>query len=214
MVESCHDTRRQAQERTTRNQWRFMCVEKSLINDKIIDLLRTIPDRVDVLVAWLTTDTSLIEPSHFSVSVDELLSEHSLLMLPVLLEMLLVLPLRFGVWKSCDQLMARDCSSWLSWRNLYSVCILRTDGDGDGEKSVHQKPLIIIIYSLFMYVFCHERRQSNIRRNIKMKKTFKKSFEADGWRDEQRSLFAHSVSLHLCVRFQERTPWSNIDDDR
>jgi hypothetical protein len=86
-------------------------VGRSLINDKLIDCERTIPERVDVFVAWLATDTSLIDPSHFSVSVDELLSEQSLLMLPVLLEMLARLPLRFGVWKSCDQLMARDWSS-------------------------------------------------------------------------------------------------------
>lgn len=30
-------------------------------------------DKADVLVAWLATDTSLIEPSHLSVSVEELL---------------------------------------------------------------------------------------------------------------------------------------------
>lgn len=134
--------------------------------------LTTIPDRVDVLVAWLATDTSLIEPSHLSVSVDELLSEQSLLMLPVLLEMLLELPLRFGVWKSCDdQLMARDCSSWLSWRSLYS----QSDMEEKAKNSEYtSKPLIIIIYSLNMYVFCQERRQLNIRKIAKATETFKK----------------------------------------
>lgn len=95
-------------------------------------------------------------------------------MLPVLLEMLLLLPLRFGVWKSCDQLMARDCCSWLSWRSLYSRS--RRDANGEEkEKSIHQKPLIIIIYSLCLYVFCHERRQLNIRRNSEGKSNFQKA---------------------------------------
>lgn len=150
---------------------------KPLINDTLIDYFQTIPERVDVFVDWLTTDTSLIDPSHLSVSVDELLSEHSLLMLPVLLEMLLVLPLRFGDWKSCDQLMARDCSSWLSWRNLYSnVFFASADETPEMERKKYTSKTINNHYLFIIYVcFCHESRQLNIRRNNYKMETFKSS---------------------------------------
>lgn len=176
---------------------------------------------MDVLVAWLTTDTSLIEPSHLSVSVDELLSEHSLLMLPVLLEMLLVLPFRFCVWKSCDdQLMARDCSSWLSWRNLYFSDSFfcgersRIDGDGDGEKkSIYQKPLLIIIYSLFMYVCCHWTLDEKRKKKVLKLKTFKSTKltttveSRDEARDEKNIIlqhFHHELCLWVALIFKNK----------
>lgn len=125
-----------------------------------------------MFVAWLTTDTSLIDPSHLSVSVDDVLSVHSLLMLPVLLDMLMVLPLRwFCVWKSCDQLIARDWSSWLSWRNLYivqfgslllcgffpsiSTMPLEDDGVAEGEERERRETSKIINnHYLFIIYVC------------------------------------------------------------
>jgi hypothetical protein len=65
-------------------------------------------DTADELVAWLATETSLNEPCHFNVSVDDVLSE-----------LLLSAKLDVDVGMSCDdQFVARDNKSPLSWRNL------------------------------------------------------------------------------------------------
>lgn len=60
------------------------------------------------------------------------------------------------------------------------------------RKSKHQKPLIIIIYSLLMYVFCHERRQLNIRRNIAKKKLSESL-------DESENVLRALAFLWLCA---------------
>lgn len=67
-------------------------------------------DSADMLVAWLASDTSLIEPSHLSVSVDEVLSE-------LLLSAMLLLEADSCSCRSCWEFQLcddRDSSSSLS----------------------------------------------------------------------------------------------------
>lgn len=73
---------------------------------------KTLPDPeiADEFVAWLATEISLIEPSHFNVSVDEVLSE---LLFSETDEILFV-----DDWRSCDHCDARERSTSLSCRNL------------------------------------------------------------------------------------------------
>lgn len=70
------------------------------------------PDTIDEFVAWLETDTSLIEPNHFNVSDDDVLSE-LLLSTAALILLTDEVDCRSD-WDQCDDL---DSIS-LSCRNL------------------------------------------------------------------------------------------------
>lgn len=92
-----------------RMQWESPITWKK--NILIIPFCLPVPDRCDELVAWLDTDTSLIDPSHFNVSVDDVLPE-------LLLSAMLFVEAddcRSDDDHCCDD--DRDNNS-LSWRNL------------------------------------------------------------------------------------------------
>lgn len=79
-------------------------------NNRFINLPE--PDMFDELVAWLDTDTSLMEPSHFNVSDDDVLSE---------LLFSVILFAEEADWRSdCDQWDDLDNNS-LSCRNLKTM---------------------------------------------------------------------------------------------
>ena len=144
-------------------------------------------------------------------------------MLPVLLEMLLVLPLRFCVWKSCDdQLMARDCSSWLSWRNLYfSDSFLRREiahRRRQRWKWREEKYISKAITNHYLFIIYVCLLSLNIRREEKKSiknENFQKHQIDDDCRESRRSerreehySATFSPWVMRCANFQEQTSWA------